>query len=765
MASSQLLGALRTIGKTNHLSKLGWPNLYYSRAFSVSSSQSKYLTYRVEDGVAVITFDTPNSKVNTLSFENSEEFKQILEKFKNDNTAKAGVLISGKPDCFIAGADINMLQACKTTEDVEKVSTESKDMLMDVEKSSKPIVAAIMGQCLGGGLEVAMSCHYRIAVKDKKTTLALPEVMLGILPGAGGTQRLQKLVSLPNALDMMLTGKNIRPDKAKKMGLVNQTIEPLGPGVDEPKVNTRNYLEQVAIQTAKGLANGSIKVAPRKKSMVDKVTERLVSYDFGRNYVLKQARDKIMKLTFGNYPAPLKILEVIDESLKHGYDQGYKAETKKFGELGTTKESNALMGLFHGQTHCKKNRFGTPPPLKKIGVLGAGLMGAGIAQVTMDKGYSTILKDVSEAGVARGLNQIESNFNQKVKRKRMTSFERDQLLGQLDTSLDYSSFKDADMVIEAVFEDLGIKHKVIKEVEAVVPERCVFATNTSALPIEQIAKGSSRPEKVIGMHYFSPVDKMQLLEIITHKGTSKETTSAAVELGLKQGKTVITVGDGPGFYTTRILSFMMAELLRLFQEGVRPKQVDKLSKKFGWPVGAATLVDEVGIDVASHIGRFMKDEFGDRYTDADVSFMDDMVDGGNLGRKSGKGVYLYQKGSKDKPENPAAIEIMEKTKIEPKMELTDENIQWRLASRFINEAVLCLQEGILASPIDGDVGAVFGLGFPPFFGGPFRYLDNHGAKQLVERMERFQAVYGDAFKPCDLLYDHAKDSSKRFRSD
>jgi len=764
MASSQLLGALRTVGKTSHLSKLGWPNLVYSRAFSVSSTQSKYLTYRVEDGVAVITFDTPNSKVNTLSFENSEEFKEILQKFKNDTTAKAGVLISGKPDCFIAGADINMLQSCKTTEDVEKVSTESKDMLMDVEKSSKPIVAAIMGQCLGGGLEVAMSCHYRIAVKDKKTALALPEVMLGILPGAGGTQRLQQLVSLPNALDMMLTGKNIRPDKAKKMGLVNQTIEPLGPGAGDPKVNTRNYLEQVAIQTAKGLANGTVKITPRKKNLVDKITERLVSYDFGRNYVLKQARDKVMKMTFGNYPAPLKIIDVVDASLKHGHDHGYKVETKKFGELGITKESNALMGLFHGQTHCKKNRFGTPPNIKKVGILGAGLMGAGIAQVTMDKGYTTIMKDVSEAGIARGLNQIESNLNQKVKRKRMTSFERDTLMSKLGTDLDYSSFKDADMVIEAVFEDIGIKHKVIKEVEALVPESCIFATNTSALPIEQIAKGSSRPEKVIGMHYFSPVDKMQLLEIITHKGTSKETTSGAVQLGLKQGKTVITVGDGPGFYTTRILSFMMAELLRLFQEGVRPKQVDKLSKKFGWPVGAATLVDEVGIDVASHIGRFMKNEFGDRYTDADVSFMDEMVTGGNLGRKSGKGVYLYEKGSKDKPENPAALEIMDKTKVAPKMELTDENIQWRLASRFINEAVLCLQEGILASPIDGDVGAVFGLGFPPFFGGPFRYLDNHGAKQLVERMEKFQAVYGEAFKPCDLLYEHAKDSSKRFHS-
>lgn len=647
--------------------------LRFSRLTSLTSSTATStppVTLQVKDGVAVVKFDNKAEKMNSLGEAVSAETKKIMREISSNPNITSVVLISGKTDNFIVGADINMLGKVTSVSEGEQVSREGQEIMNQLESSPKPVVAAIMGPCLGGGLEVALASHYRIAVNDKKTVLGLPEVMLGLLPGAGGTQRLTQLISPPEALQMMLTGKQVKPKNAKRSGLVDQLIEPLGPGLTSAEERTLEYLEEVAIKAARDLANGTLK-PNRKRPLVERVMRMALNYKYPQDFVFGKAKESVMKMTQGCYPAPLKIIEVVRTGIEKGIAEGYKAEAKGFGQLIFTNESRALIGLFHGQTQCKKNRFGKPSKkVEKVGVLGAGLMGAGIATVSINKGkHLVVMKDANYEGLQRGQSQIMGVLDGSVKKRRMTTFERDTTLSRVTPTLDYDGFKDCDVVIEAVVEDLAVKHRVLQEIEAVTRPDCIFATNTSAISIASVAQPSKRPENVIGMHYFSPVDKMPLLEVVTYDKTSKEACAKAVEVGLKQGKVVITVKDSPAFYTTRILAFLISEVLHLLLEGEKPHDMDKMCKKMGFPVGLVTLMDEVGLDTGAHIQSYLKPIFGNRLSPHESAAHEYLVTKGFKGRKSGKGIYIYDEKNKTKgarPMNPAAEELLKKLQVTPK---------------------------------------------------------------------------------------------------
>lgn len=723
----------------------------------------KHLNYEVKDGILVIRLDDPNSKVNSLGEGLMEDAAKVFnDLYSGTIQAKGCVLTTAKSDCFVAGADIKMISKMKSQAEAERIILEGQDFFNKMVAAPIPIVSAIKGTCLGGGLELALATHYRIAVNDKKTSFGLPEVMLGLLPGGGGTQRLPRLINVPDAMQMMLKGQNIVASRAKKMGFVDLLVEPLGPGVEPADVRTLDFLENVAITVCKKLADKEMKIE-RKRPLQERLFRDAMKIQFLRDKVMTKARDEVNKFAKGNYPAPLKIIECIDTALKMPLEEGLRFEAKRFAELSQTPESKALIGLFFGQTLCKKNRFGNPPnPPKTLAVLGAGLMGAGIAQVSVDNGYTCFLKDAAQQGLVRGQSQIMNSFDTKVKRNRLSLLERNTKMANLIPTLSYDRFKNVDLIIEAVFEDIKVKHKVVQECEAIIRDDCIFATNTSAIPISEIAKASKRPENVVGMHYFSPVDKMMLLEIITSDKTSKEAVAAAVDVGLKQKKTVIVVKDGPGFYTTRCLAPVLSEILLLLQEGVSPKDLDDMSTKSGFPVGVATLCDEVGIDVASHVLDFLAKSFPERMAGGNPNLLIDMAKMGYCGRKTGKGWFIYDSSKKDgkRDINPGSLDLLKKYSVTPKMKCTIEDYQMRLTYKFVNEAVSCLQEGILDNPLEGDIGAVFGLGFPPFLGGPFRFTDFYTAQRVVDVGHRFTDIYGPQFKPCQLLIDHAKNGTK-----
>ncbi|WP_416308223.1 fatty acid oxidation complex subunit alpha FadJ [Neptunicella sp. SCSIO 80796] len=682
-----------------------------------------------EDGVAIITMDVPGESMNTLKAEFGDQISLILDQIEADKKIKGVVLASGKPNSFVAGADIGMLDACTSASDAQILSSNGQAVMQRIENMRIPFVAAIHGPALGGGLELALCCHYRICSDSNSTVLGLPEVQLGLLPGSGGTQRLPRLIGIQSAMQMMLTGKQLRPKQAKKAGLVDDMV-PL------------SVLLDVAIIYA-----GKSKPSSRqpKLNLVSKLLEKT---PVGRNILFSQARKQTLAKTRGNYPAPERIIDVI-EAGSTSSAKGYALEARYFGELVMTPESKQLRNIFFATTEMKKEtgvEGVEPKSVKKAAVLGGGLMGGGIAFVTGKAKIPVRIKDIRADGIAHAMKYSYDILNKRVKRRIMSRTEMQKQLSLLTGSTDYQGFANTDIVVEAVFEDLKLKQQMVAEVEQHCRQETIFATNTSSIPIGQIASQAARPDLVIGLHYFSPVDKMPLAEVIAHEKTSDQTISTTVAFARKQGKTPIVVKDGAGFYVNRILAPYMNEAACILLAGEPIEHIDKALLNFGFPVGPMKLLDEVGIDVGSKISPILVAELGERFTAPDA--FDKLLTDGRKGKKNQKGLYDYKGKKPGKEVDPSVYELLE---ISPSQNLGHDQIAERTVLLMLNEAAMCLDEGVIRSARDGDIGAIFGIGFPPFLGGPFRYMDSLGIDHVVARLAHYQKLVGDKFSPAAVL--------------
>ena len=706
--------------------------------------KSDLFRLEIEEGIATIWIDSQKDKMNIVSPSLIGDFENVFKEIETNEDIIGAILISAKKD-FIAGADIKSFKGEKVG-DFQPFSRKGHELLQKIEDSKKPIVSAIHGTCYGLGVELSLACNSRVCSNDAKTKLALPEVKLGLLPGGGGTQRLPRLVGLQASLDMMLTGKNIFPSKAKRIGLVDEVVH-------------QSKLHKAAKKIVLSIIKNNFQRKKVKKSFTVKLLD---GTSLGRSVVFSQAKKTVLRLTKGNYPAPIEIIECVKIGLQKGLKAGYEAEVIKFEELILSNVSSALRNLFFTTTEKKKNPYKVDlKNTQKIGVIGAGFMGEGITEVSINSGMDVLLKDLDDEIIHQARKNIWKNLNRKVKRRQMSKVSAKTTAQKAVGQLDYKGFNNIDVVVEAIVENMTVKKKLIKELESICKDDFIFASNTSSLPLTEMSEEAKKPENVVGMHYFSPVTKMPLLEIIKTNKTSEQAIATCYEIGKRQGKTCIVVNDAPGFYVNRILCPYLLEALILIEEGVRIEQIDKALKNLGMPVGPVALLDEVGIDVGVHV---MSGNMTDLIKDRDgikLNYsMPKMLEDGLSGRKSKKGFYNYVK-KKGKVKKGKVNEGVYKYFDSPvAKKINDKEITERCILILLNEAVWALEEGIIENITDGDIGGVFGIGFLPWSGGPFSYMNQIGISNIVDKMKYYQNLYGNKFQPRPMLIKMVEKNEK-----
>ncbi|HEX4496423.1 MAG TPA: 3-hydroxyacyl-CoA dehydrogenase NAD-binding domain-containing protein [Thermoanaerobaculia bacterium] len=704
----------------------------------------------LENGIAWLRLDDPGKKVNTLSTRLFEWFESQISHLERERP-EGLVIYSGKTDGFVAGADLEELLALTDLADVHAMLQRGHELMERLCALPFPTVAAIHGACLGGGLELALACKRRVATEHPKTRLGLPEVQLGLLPGLGGTQRLPRLIGVPDALDLILTGKQLDARKARRLGLVDDTCHPAD-------------LRTAAERAVRDAAGGTSEVKPAKKAFAARAGDFLSRTPLGGPVVWDKARAGVMAKTGGHYPAPLVAIDIVREGLKLPLRRALDLEAGAFAELVTSEIAKNLISIFFAKNEVEARAAKiarAARPVDTVGVLGAGFMGAGIAQVLAQKGVRIVLKDRDLPSLGRGLAFCQQQFRDRVQRRRATEAEAKTDLARILPTVDYHDLRRADFVVEAVFEDLDVKRAVLRETEAVAPPSLIFASNTSTIPIARIAEASSRPERVVGMHFFSPVAKMPLLEIIRHPGTSEETLATTVAAGRTMGKTVIVVGDGPGFFTSRVLGAMLNEAAWMLTEGANIEKVDHAMTRWGWPVGPFALLDEVGLDVARHASEVVHEALGDRV--APPPIFERMIADRRTGRKGKRGFYLYEEkeGKKGSKRVDPAVYPLLGWREAP---ISDQEVTERCWLQMLNETARCIEEKIITNPADIDIGVIFGFGFPPFRGGLLREADRQGLPWVVETLDRYAERHGERLRPANLLREMAGRGARFYKN-
>ncbi|WP_117236277.1 fatty acid oxidation complex subunit alpha FadB [Vibrio maerlii] len=696
----------------------------------------------VKDGIAELSFCAPKS-VNKLDLATLESLDKALDALNSYEGLK-GVMLTSDKDTFIVGADITEFLGlfAKEEQELDQWLRFANSIFSKLEDLPVPTLSVLKGHTLGGGCECVLATDMRIG--DKTTSIGLPETKLGIMPGFGGCVRLPRVIGADSAMEIITQGKACRADEALKVGLLDAIVD-------------TDALYESALQTLTSAINEKIDWQARRQQKTSALTlsklEAMMSFTMAKGLVAQKAGP--------HYPAPMKAVIAIEEAARSARDEALDIERKHFITLAKSEEAKSLVGLFLNDQYikglAKKASKSASKGTARAAVLGAGIMGGGIAYQSALKGVPVIMKDIAQASLDLGMNEASKLLNKRLSRGRIDGFKMAGILSSITPSLHYAGIENSDVIVEAVVENPKVKSAVLAEVEEHVSEETVITSNTSTIPINLLARSLKRPENFCGMHFFNPVHRMPLVEIIRGEHTSDETINRVVAYAAKMGKSPIVVNDCPGFFVNRVLFPYFGGFSQLLNDGADFVQVDKvMERKFGWPMGPAYLLDVVGLDTAHHAQAVMAQGFPERMAKDQRDAIDALFEADRFGQKNGSGFYSYTLDKKGRPKksfNEDVLPLLESVS-KPRQEFDDQTIIQRVMIPMINEVALCLEEGIIASPQEADMALVYGLGFPPFRGGVFRYLDSIGIANYVE-MAKGYADLGAMYQVPQLLIDMA----------